>query len=292
MANWESAKARILQIEGGYQRHENDRGNWICPDGGWVKGDSSGYYCDVGEPILVGTKYGIAAPTLSAYLGRSATEEDMRNLSVEVAADILKKQYWDRPHLSEFRSQVLAEIVFDASVNHGRRRSIKWLQEVANNLGADLTIDGGIGILTLAAIEKLPTWQLHNAYKKRRLDAYDATVAADPGQSEFIVGWRNRVVANFPDLPEPMEDVLAEDSSGNSTSASLVNSGLDPKLISASVRMGWNSLADGMNDFLVSYTPFENRPNRDSRLWGEVAIIGLAVSIGVAGFLVWRKNRE
>ena|SRR3990172_2008728 len=80
MANFDIAQGLVKISEGGFQKNPNDNGNW-------TRGKK-------GVGVLIGTNWGISAPTLGRYYGRVATEAEMRNLSYETAYEIYKKYYW------------------------------------------------------------------------------------------------------------------------------------------------------------------------------------------------------
>lgn len=105
MADFEIAYKRTARSEGGYQCYEDDNGNWT----GGKKG--------VG--ILIGTNLGITAPELGAYLKRTPTVADMKNLSKDVAKKIFKINYWDSVKGDTIPDQDIANAMFDMAVNAG-----------------------------------------------------------------------------------------------------------------------------------------------------------------------------
>ena len=125
MTSFEQALAIVVDHEGGFCSERVDPGNWT---GGAV---------GCGE--LRGTKFGISAAAYPA--------EDIINLTLEKAAEIYRRDYWDRV-LGDRLSPPLALLVFDAAVNNGVIRAAGWLQGV---VGA--TVDGRLGSETLAAVD-------------------------------------------------------------------------------------------------------------------------------------------
>jgi lysozyme family protein len=83
------------------------------------------------------TNYGISQ---RAYPG-----EDIRNMTIERAKQIYKRDYWDACRCDDLRGDIGFH-VFDAAVNSGVRRASLWLQAA---VGA--TPDGKIGPRTIAA---------------------------------------------------------------------------------------------------------------------------------------------
>lgn len=131
---FERVKPLLFAHEGGYSDHRDDPGNW-----------SSG---KVGVGRLIGTKYGIAAPTLIGNRDFTVRAEHMRALTREEAIAIYKAQYWDTVRGDDLPAGV-DYCVYDYSVNSGPARASQELQRV---VGAD--VDGVIGPKTLAAISQ------------------------------------------------------------------------------------------------------------------------------------------
>lgn len=135
MAIFKKAYEKTNHAEGGAKISmvREDSGNWT---GG-----------KVGVGTLVGSKYGVAAPTLSAFLGRTVTVNDMANLSAETAMVIAKKNYWDKMRGDEINDQEIAERIYDRGYNMGMAEAIREAQHV---LGIPET--GKVDSLTLNAL--------------------------------------------------------------------------------------------------------------------------------------------
>ena len=93
MKNFNEIIEQVLEHEGGYVNDPKDLG---------------------GE-----TKYGITK--------RFYPDIDIKNLTIEQAKDIYKKDYWDRNKV-ESLPQNLWHIYFDMCVNMGKRTAVKVLQ--------------------------------------------------------------------------------------------------------------------------------------------------------------------
>ena len=204
MANWNLFREKLLKIEGGYQDHENDRGNYVCPDGSWAKlnKDTDRYECKNGKPPkLVGTKYGIAAPVLSDWLGRVATVSDMKNLKLATAERIFRENFWNKNRIGEISDQVLAEIFADAVINHGSGFGTRMMQQVLNDgFGQSLKVDGAMGSFTLGALNSQNPFALHNAFKQKRIKWYNSQ-RSHPKNHAFVNGWMKRM-EKFPSYSE------------------------------------------------------------------------------------------
>lgn len=105
MADFLTAHNRTVKFEGGYQCDPDDNGNWT----GFKKG--------VGR--LIGTKYGITASVLAAYMKKEPSVDDMKNLDPDVARIIYLRNYWSPIRGNEIRSQDEANMIYDSAVNMG-----------------------------------------------------------------------------------------------------------------------------------------------------------------------------
>ena len=85
----------------------------------------------VNDPKDLGgeTKYGITK--------RFYPDVDIKNLTIEQAVEIYKKDYWDKNKV-ESLPQNLWHIYFDMCVNMGKRTAVKVLQRAAVNKGRDI----------------------------------------------------------------------------------------------------------------------------------------------------------
>tara|TARA_R100000231_G_C5251458_1_gene142868 strand:- start:111 stop:590 length:480 start_codon:yes stop_codon:yes gene_type:complete len=126
------------------------------------------------------TKYGISK--------RAYPNEDIKELTVERAKELYKKDYWDRYRVDELPNR-LRHIYFDMAVNMGGRRAIKILQEACNSKNSEkIDVDGGIGPATIRAASNVEPFRLR-AY---RVMFYAELVMKKPSQERFWVGWFKR----------------------------------------------------------------------------------------------------
>ena len=119
MSKFKEALEVTLHHEGGYVNHPKDPG---------------------GE-----TNLGVTKRVYEEWGGT----KDMKELTPEDVEPIYQKNYWDKLKCDEL-PEALALCVFDFGVNAGPGRAAKYLQSL---VGA-LPIDGGIGPMTLAAVDK------------------------------------------------------------------------------------------------------------------------------------------
>jgi hypothetical protein len=125
------------------------------------------------------TKYGIAK--------KSNPDVDIKNLTIEEAKKIYWEKYWVPNKVDKVPSQ-LKYIYYDMCVNMGRSNSVKVLQSAANQKGANIAVDGGIGPNTLKAIDNL---ELERA-RAFRVKYYADLCSAKPTLLKYYYGWFRR----------------------------------------------------------------------------------------------------
>jgi hypothetical protein len=104
-----------------------------------------GYVNDPADPGGE-TKFGISK--------RSYPDIDIASLTVEDAKQIYRRDYWDRLHLDEIASRIIAGEIFDTAVNAGRKTAVKIAQRSLAFLGEAVEVDGVIGPVTIVCINK------------------------------------------------------------------------------------------------------------------------------------------
>lgn len=115
-AQFEPAITLSLENEGGYANDPNDPG---------------------GE-----TNFGISS--------RAYPNEDIKNLTVERAKYLYKRDYWYALRLDALQSQLVANNLFDFAIHHGVRGTVKkWQLVLAREFGYMGAIDGIVGSETI-----------------------------------------------------------------------------------------------------------------------------------------------
>lgn len=171
MANFEPAIKKVLAVEGVYDNHPDDPG---------------------GE-----TKFGVTVAVARAH----GYQGPMKEMPVEKALEIYKKDYWDRVRGDEVGDQLVAEELLDTAVNMGVAKAVSFLQSALNllnkkeTLWPDLAEDGAMGPGTLAALSAC----LRSGSKYRdalfkclngeQYARYREISKANPKNEAFFLGW-------------------------------------------------------------------------------------------------------
>lgn len=162
---------RVLQREGGFVDNPADKGG--------------------------PTNFGITAATLgdSRRLGRIATADEVKALTVEEARAILLNRYIIKPGYDGIASEVLRACIVDAAVNHGPMVSTRLLQHV---LG--VREDGVLGPQTLGTLNLLDGLKTARRFLAERVRFYGRLISGRPSQATFAAGWLNRAADQFDEL--------------------------------------------------------------------------------------------
>lgn len=163
MMTFDQAFDRIIGHEGGYSDDPRDLGNWT---GGKV---------GVGE--LKGTKYGIAAHSYP-YL-------DIKNLTLEQAKEIYKRDFWD---ILDDAHPAIKFQLFDAAVNHGHGNAIRFLQRAVK-----VADDGIWGKRSQAALDAMEHNDVLMRFLAFRLRFWASLKTFDT----YGRGWTNRGADNL-----------------------------------------------------------------------------------------------
>ncbi len=169
MSNFQIAVTDVLRHEGGLENDKEDSG-------------------DI-------TNFGVSLVFYKHHVKIDAAPDDIRNLKISDAEDIYKKFFWDRNRYDEINSQTLASKMLDLSVNIGSPTANGLLQKAVNAISPNehLVVDGGIGIKTLEAINKIPENIIYNM-----LIAHAAKYYLDISQYNnnkiYIQGWITRLL--------------------------------------------------------------------------------------------------
>lgn len=185
-ANFERAQHLVKTVEAGYSSDRKDTGNWIDVPGGGQR--------------FIGTNHGISAPVLAQYfkdkgINRLISKQDMMDLDYETALEIYKKDYWNAAGLSNFKSQSIANVLYDECVNQGVGAALSDVKKSMENMGHETDEIGSWKDFhkeLTPKVNKMSTKEkkkLFNQIKAERLERYEgADTWEDHGE-----GWQNRL---------------------------------------------------------------------------------------------------
>jgi lysozyme family protein len=185
-ANFERAQHLVKTVEAGYSSDRNDTGNWINVPGGGQR--------------FIGTNHGISAPVLAQYfkdkgINRLISKQDMMDLKYETALEIYKKDYWNAAGLNNFKSQSIANVLYDECVNQGVGAALSDAKKSMENMGHETDEIGSWKEFhkeLTPKVNKMSTKEkkeLFNQIKSERLERYEG---ADTWE-EHGDGWQNRL---------------------------------------------------------------------------------------------------
>jgi len=142
---------------------------------------NEGGYVD--DPLDAGgeTKFGISK--------RSYPDVDIKNLTVDDAKSIYKKDYWDKLKADEIASQKVAFELFDTAVNMGVKTASKLIQGCSGAY-----VDGIIGSQSLESINNIDEELLLLRFRLARVSRYIYLAKKRPANKKFLFGWINRAL--------------------------------------------------------------------------------------------------
>lgn len=169
MANFEKSQKIVGINEGGYQDDPRDEGNYYMGN-------------------LIGTNWGISAPTLAGFLGRVPTVSEMKNLTRQTAEHILKTNYWLRNNLDKLKNQSVATLIYDGAVNHGTNGMRFLVEKVLSKFRRNVSYYEAFSVKGIETLNGLDQRKLFYAIKEARANKYRAST-----QKQYIKGWLNRL---------------------------------------------------------------------------------------------------
>lgn len=161
MADFKKYAPKLLQFEGGYVWHPEDKGG--------------------------PTNKGVTLKTYQEHFGSHKTVNDLKNIPYGEWQQIMKEGYWDKCKADNIDNQSVAEILTDWCVNSG----MVGLRRVQELVGAKP--DGIAGPITLSLINSSDPEKLFNRIKMARNQFYVNIVKRNPSQKVFMNGWMNRL---------------------------------------------------------------------------------------------------
>ena len=140
------------------------------------------------------TNLGISLRFYQKNIKKWADKNDILDLTVNDAAAIYKKFFWNKQPFCKILNQKLANRCFDLCVNMGQPRGITLLQKATNSLipSEHLVLDGVLGPKTLKAINGADQGQLYDGLIVQATDFY-TSISKHGNAHIFLAGWLNRL---------------------------------------------------------------------------------------------------
>ncbi len=177
MADFRIAYIKLIECEGGYANNKADRG------GETYKGISRRWF-----PILGFWSEIDKVKALDVGVAKiNELLED--NLVVqEGVREFYKLEFWDKIKGDLINQQLVADNIFDYSVNSGLKTAVIATQKVIK-----VKADGIFGSGTLKALNEFDSNKFIKEIKKSRKKLYEEIVSNDNSQAVFLNGWLHRL---------------------------------------------------------------------------------------------------
>jgi lysozyme family protein len=142
------------------------------------------------------TRWGITQDTLSSYLGRPASVDEVANLTEDLARRVYETLFVVRPGFAQVGDPQLRGLLVDCGVLHGPKNGVRFLQRALH-----VADDGVFGNQTLTALAHADTLKLRIAVFGQRMrflgrlitsNLTDADKDGIPDNTEHAAGWLNR----------------------------------------------------------------------------------------------------
>lgn len=253
-SNFREALTHVLKHEGGYVNHPSDPGG--------------------------ATNKGVTLANFRRYVKPGGTVADLKRLTVDQAAIVYKRYYWDAV-LGDMLPGGVDYAVFDYAVNSGPSRAVKHLQRVVGAIQ-----DGRIGPQTLQAIESADPAAVVNALCDARL-SFLKGIKGGQQWKVFGRGWQRRVegvravavsmateppVASLPAVTPQVEALIEDNEEG------FLASDTDK----AAMVLGGGGI--GSIGTLFAYI--------ESPIVQGILVVGLLILAGAALYIFMSRNRK
>lgn len=164
------SRAIIAQWEGNLSMDPNDPGNWH-------KGQ------------LLGSMHGVTGDTLAMYMHREVTAQDIKDVTLDEAADIAVASFY-HPDLSQLEWSPAVANLLDFEWGSGDSQTVKNLQRLCGAFP-----DGKMGPQT---VQMFNAWQMAQHPNAARLAVYQMRIdfykmlGQQARFAQYVQGWCNR----------------------------------------------------------------------------------------------------
>ena len=175
MPDYRDAIKKVLQHEGGFINHPNDRGG--------------------------PTNWGVTQKTFNEYMSKvtgrpyQSTLDEIKSMPIGNAILIYKSLYWDKMAGDKIKKYAIAAAIFDQAINRGTSSAVKQAQRVLKTSFnyPSIAEDGVMGAGTITALNTVDEAKFLNSYLQESILTYKKIVQNNPTQSVFLNGWLKRV---------------------------------------------------------------------------------------------------
>jgi len=152
-----------------------------------VLAHEGGFADDTADPGGA-TNFGISL-RFAKPLGYAETADEIRNLTINQAVEIYRKEFWDTYGYERIRNARVATKLFDACVNMGPGRAHRFAQQAC---GVGLVLDGVLGHKSIEYINACDpdAWLL--AMGACCASYYHQLAEKKPQMKKFLRGWLKR----------------------------------------------------------------------------------------------------
>lgn len=171
MADFNTAVAKVLDLEGGWSNRLNDPGK--------------------------ATKFGVSLRFLEdANIDINGDgvidERDVASLTRDKAISIYREHFWK---FGSIANQEVADKLFDIYVNMTPQSAAFVFQKALVDIGKYVAVDGIMGPRTLAALNEVSPAKLLKELRVEAILHYHARTVALPSQETNFKGWVRRALA-------------------------------------------------------------------------------------------------
>jgi lysozyme family protein len=117
---------------------------------------------------------------------------DIKNLTIDQAKEIYKRDFWEANLYEKIQEVHLAAKVFDLSVNVGAKWANRLLQRALKSTGVTVIENGILDAQNITAINQADPTDLLAALKSEAAGYYRTLSTIHPKDSIFLRGWLKR----------------------------------------------------------------------------------------------------
>lgn len=154
----------------------------LANEGGWVN--------DSADPGGA-TNYGISLRWLRT-VQPGADEQTIRHLTVEQAAGLYRRYWWEANGYGLIVDQRCATKIFDTAVNVGATEAHRLVQKALCDCGVDVEVDGIFGPQTLEAVNAVDSLRFLGKLVSEQADFYTRLALSKPELGKFLPNWLHR----------------------------------------------------------------------------------------------------